>query len=68
MKCLPKNEGALDRIIRAILGVGAGIGAIFTTGALQIALGIISAVLIITAITGFCGLYALLGINTCKVK
>jgi hypothetical protein len=50
------------------LGVGAGIGAIFTTGALQIALGIISAVLIITAITGFCGLYALLGINTCKVK
>jgi hypothetical protein len=68
MKFLPKNEGALDRIIRAILGVGAGIGSIFTTGILQIALGIISAVLIITAITGFCGLYALLGINTCKVK
>ncbi len=68
MKFLPKNEGALDRIIRAILGVGAGIGAIFTTGILQIALGIISAALIITAITGFCGLYALLGINTCKVK
>jgi hypothetical protein len=68
MKFLPKNEGALDRIIRAILGVGAGIGAIFTTGALQITLGIISAALIITAITGFCGLYALLGINTCKVK
>jgi hypothetical protein len=68
MKFLTKNEGALDRIIRAILGVGVGIGAIFTTGILQIALGIISAVLIITAITGFCGLYALLGINTCKVK
>jgi hypothetical protein len=68
MKFITKNEGALDRIIRAILGVGAGIGAIFTTGILQIALGIISAALIITAITGFCGLYALLGINTCKVK
>jgi len=68
MKFLTKNEGALDRTIRAILGVGAGVGAIFTSGTLQIILGIISALMIITSITGFCGLYALLGINTCKAK
>jgi hypothetical protein len=69
MLCPVKNEGVIDRIIRAILGVGAGVGAIFTSGALQIVLGIIAALLIITSITGITGvclLYIPLGINTNK--
>jgi len=66
MLCPVKNEGVIDRIMRAILGVGAGVGAIFTSGALQIVLGIIAALLIITSITGVCLLYIPLGINTNK--
>jgi hypothetical protein len=63
------NEGTLDRIIRAALGLALMfIAYIYTTGvvfALLTALGLIS---LITGITGFCGLYSLLGINTCPIK
>ncbi len=64
MLCPAKNVGPIDRIIRAVLGLGAAIGAIFASGFLQIVLVITATVLIITAITGFCGLYALLRIKT----
>ncbi len=63
-----QNEGSVDRIIRAILGIGLIIGGFFLSGVLKIILIIIGIVLLITAITGFCGLYALLGINTCSIK
>lgn len=63
------NEGLIDRIIRAILGIGLILGALFLVqGLLKIILIIVGVILIITAITGFCGLYALFGINTCSVK
>lgn len=62
---LPQNESALDRLIRAIVGVGLGI-LTFTllTGAWQIIVGIVAAVLLVTAAVGFCPLYALLRIST----
>lgn len=62
------NEGVADRIIRAIISVGLIIGGVISSGILQIALIASGVVLGITAITGFCGLYALLGINTCGTK
>lgn len=62
---LPQNEGMLDRLIRALVGVALGI-VMFTTltGAWQIIVGIVAAVLLITAAVGFCPLYALLRIST----
>lgn len=63
-----KNEGATDRIIRAVLGIGAAIVALLTTGGIQIAFGIIAVILLITAATGFCGLYKLFGIKTCPAS
>ncbi|MCX8028827.1 MAG: DUF2892 domain-containing protein [Brevinematales bacterium] len=62
------NEGPADRIVRAVIAVGLVIGGIFSTGVLQVVLIAAGAVLGVTAITGFCGLYALLGINTCSTK
>lgn len=62
---LPQNEGVLDRLIRALVGVALGI-VMFTalTGVWQIIVGIVAAVLLVTAVVGFCPLYALLRIST----
>jgi uncharacterized membrane protein len=62
---MEKNVGARDRTIRVIAGILLlGIGL-----AIQGVLGLICAIvgigLLFTAITGFCSLYKLCGINTC---
>lgn len=59
-----KNIGTADKIIRIIVGI------------IIIALGIyyrswwgfLAVIPLGTAVVGFCGLYPLLGINTCKKK
>jgi hypothetical protein len=62
-----KNESGLDRIVRIILAVAFYIlGAYVFTGVLSTIAYVLSAIMIITAITGFCLLYKLLGINTAK--
>ncbi len=66
-KFFAPNEGPVDRVIRAVLGVSLGVLAYFMIGWLQIVLGVMAVVLVFTAITGFCGLYTLLGINTCPL-
>jgi len=38
------------------------------TGAAAIILGIVAGMFLITSLFGFCGLYSLIGINTCKVR
>jgi hypothetical protein len=61
----PQNEGALDRIIRCVAGLGLGI-VVFTvlSGVWQIVAGVVAAILLVTALVGFCPLYALLRIDT----
>jgi hypothetical protein len=61
----PQNEGALDRVIRFVAGLGLGI-IVFTalTGAWQIVAGVVVAILLVTGLVGFCPLYALLRIDT----
>lgn len=63
MKFSP-NEGNLDRGIRVIVGLAMLAWGVYA----QSWLGIIGVVLVITGLTGFCGLYKLLGINTCPLK
>lgn len=64
-KMIKKNEGNLDRIIRIVLGL-----VLFAVAYLQNInwLYIIALVSLVTGLTGFCGLYKLLGINTCPMK
>lgn len=63
---IPTNEGALDRTLRIVAGLA--IGWVFVTGTLTgVAGGValaVSLVLLLTGITGFCPLYALLHVST----
>ena len=60
------NVGKIDRIIRGVVGVAA-IGFGVMNG--NIIADVVGAVLLFTAIIGWCPPYALLGINSgCKIK
>ncbi len=66
---MTKNVGTIDRAIRAVLGIIFILSFFFVKSfLLKIILLILGAVLIFTAITGFCGLYKILGISTCPIK
>ena len=64
------NVGKVDKAIRAIIGVV--LIALYIAGVTQNALGIVllilGIILILTSITGFCGIYSLFGWNTCKIS
>lgn len=63
---MKKNIGTTDRIARLILGVILIILVfIVDNTSVKILLSIISIVAILQAFIGWCGLYALLGKNTC---
>lgn len=69
-KLTTRNVGTLDRWIRALPAVivaGLWASGALTGTALLIA-GILAAMLLVTAITGMCSIYAMLGISTCPVK
>jgi hypothetical protein len=63
------NESALDRGIRAVIGLAAIIGAfVVGLGSVPgIVLVVVGAILALTAATGFCPLYRVLGLSTSKV-
>ena len=66
-----RNEGPVDRTIRIVLGVVLLLVGLWLLNGLGGAAGgiivaVIGAILLITGITGFCGLYRLLGISTLK--
>ena len=66
---MKRNESNQDRGIRAVVGIIALlIGLFAVAGFLRALLIIVGLVLVITAAVGFCPLYRLLGINTCKVR
>lgn len=62
------NEGAADRVLRAILGVvllavalAAGL-----EGAGKIVLMVVGGIALLTGAIGFCPLYRIVGLSTCK--
>jgi uncharacterized membrane protein (UPF0136 family) len=63
------NESNIDRIIRVVIGVVAFIAA-FAVGLGSVAgivLAVVGAVMLVTAAIGFCPLYRIFGMSTCKV-
>ncbi len=67
---MKKNVGSTDKWIRVIIAliiVALYFGNVIT-GTLAIVLLVVAGVFILTGFIGFCGLYTLLGINTCKSK
>ncbi|WP_128478176.1 YgaP family membrane protein [Halorussus pelagicus] len=66
-----RNVGGLDRIARAVLGVAlvaVAVGAFVLGrgGNIGVVAGIAGAALLFNAATQFCGINALLGIDTCS--
>lgn len=67
---MKKNVGKVDQIVRYVLAalfVVVGILLLNSILWLSIVLFVLAAISAVTAAIGFCGLYSLLGINTCKV-
>lgn len=61
---MPRNEGAIDRVLRVVVGL-AVISLVFVGPQTPWAwLGLVP---LVTGLVGYCPVYALLGIRTCKV-
>ena len=64
-----KNESSMDRKIRAVIGVVfLVLGSVVFSGTVSIIAYVLGVVMLITAATGFCALYKVLGINTASEK
>lgn len=66
------NVGSTDKLVRIVVGAIAGIvslgvlaGAVPLPTVLSPVLGVGALILLVTGFTGFCGLYTLLGVDTC---
>jgi hypothetical protein len=67
---MKKTVGSADKIIRYIIAIIA-IYVAYTgmvSSPWNYILYVVAAIMIVTALTGFCGLYSVFGINTCKLK
>lgn len=64
---MQKNVGSADKIIRIVLSLGL-LSLLFLLEAPMKYLGLIGIVPLATSLMGWCPLYTLLGVNTCKVK
>ncbi len=66
---MTKNESSVDRIIRLVIAIAAfgGAFAIGLGSALGWVLVVVGAIMLVTAAVGFCPLYRVFGISTCKV-
>jgi hypothetical protein len=62
---MTRNEGTLDRMLRVLLGLA--LLALTVTGTIG-PWGWIGVVPLVTAAIGWCPLYSMLGINTCKLQ
>jgi uncharacterized membrane protein len=63
------NESTIDRIIRLVIGIAAFVAA-FALGLTSVAgiiLAVVGAVMLVTAAVGFCPLYRVFGMSTCRV-
>jgi hypothetical protein len=62
------NESETDRLVRSVLaGILVIVGFFYLKPPLSTVAYALAVVLAITAVTGFCGLYALFGLSTCPV-
>jgi hypothetical protein len=71
---MAQNVGAMDRQVRTAIGALAGIGSLAVLGnvvslpsVLSPFLGVLALIMLGTAATGTCGLYSVLGVDTCPM-
>lgn len=67
---MTKNMGAIDRGLRALVGILALAGAFglgWFSGWMVWAAAAVGVIMLVTAAVGMCPLYRLVGINTCRI-
>ncbi|HOI42293.1 MAG TPA: DUF2892 domain-containing protein [Elusimicrobiales bacterium] len=67
---ITKNVGGADRVVRIIAGLallGFALAGQAGEGLVTVIVGAAGGAALLTGLVGWCGLYKLLGINTCKV-
>jgi hypothetical protein len=63
---MKKNIGGYDRLLRVIIGL---CGIIFSFGIPKLLwVEIISVIILLTGVIGWCGVYAIFGVNTASTK
>lgn len=62
------NEGTLDRALRIIVGLALIAGFFLNRDGAWSWLYLLGIIPLLTGIVGWCGLYSLFGVNTCKMK
>jgi len=67
---MKKNMGGLDKVIRVILALVAGLLVYFevVNEILAYILLTLASVFVLTSLIGFCPLYGIFGINSCRTK
>ena len=67
---MERNESGVDRIIRVVIAIAAVIGAAavgFGSWGAWLLLAV-AVIMLVTAAVGFCPLYRVFGISTCRVR
>lgn len=64
---ITKNVGNFDRVVRMVAGASLVFAAYITGGTAAYILAAAGLMAFITGLVGWCGVYTLLGINTCTV-
>lgn len=62
------NEGTVDRALRIIVGLALIAGFFLNSGGAWSWLYLLGIIPLATGVLGWCGLYSLFGVNTCKMK
>lgn len=62
------NENGIDRAVRVIIAIAAVLGAwaVGFGSVLGVILLVVAAIMVLTAVTGFCPLYRIFGLSTAK--
>jgi len=64
---MKKNVGSVDKVLRIVVGLGL-LSLLFLLDAPMKYLGLIGLVPLATSLMGWCPLYTLIGVNTCKAR
>jgi hypothetical protein len=72
---MERNVGATDRQLRTVFGALTGTaslvvlaGIVSAPAVLSLVLGLVAVIMLGTAATGTCGVYSLIGVDTCSME
>jgi hypothetical protein len=67
---MKKNVGIIDKIFRIVVAIVIAyvLYAQLLVGVWAIVLGVFGFIMLVTALTGFCGIYKVFGFKTCPAK